>query len=105
MTLLLHDDGVNFESDRSGVSTSPEEPTVSFPRSLRLHAESLTAPLPMTTQQRHKTNKSISSMTSVITRSSRGSPKSLFPLRPEDEIHLGDLGSLSLNEESEGSVF
>ncbi|KAJ6519536.1 hypothetical protein C8R45DRAFT_25375 [Mycena sanguinolenta] len=89
MSLLLHEDGANssdFE-DKSGASASLllASPTMVLPR--------LDASSPM---RAHRANQSITSLTTTSPNTSMlGSPRSLL-LRPEHEVHLGDMDSLDL---------
>ncbi|KAJ7630656.1 hypothetical protein FB45DRAFT_1058624 [Roridomyces roridus] len=84
MSLLLHEDGANSSDydDRSGVSGSfVASPTMVLGR------------IDVTS---HRANKSIASVATTSPNASMlGSPRSLL-LRPEHEVHLGDMESLDL---------
>lgn len=85
MSLLMHEDSINHGSDRSGYSESPSSPTIAIPLSMR---------------RGHAPNRSVASATSISPTTANfsmntGSPGSLF-LRPEHELHLGDMDSLDL---------
>lgn len=82
MSLLLHEDGAN-SSDLDDTSMSASQQA--SPTMVRL------APRAM-----HRNNKSITSMANTSPNASMlGSPRSLL-LRPEHEMHLGDMDSLDL---------
>ncbi|KAJ7456698.1 hypothetical protein FB451DRAFT_1276878 [Mycena latifolia] len=93
MSMLLHEDGANSSDydERSGASGSlMASPTMVLPR---------IDPSPSRAHQ-HQANKSITSVGSLGTTASPnasmlGSPRSLL-LRPEHEVHLGDMDSLDL---------
>ncbi|KAJ7102215.1 hypothetical protein B0H15DRAFT_984379 [Mycena belliarum] len=86
MSMLLHEDGANSSDveEHSGAS-----PTMMLPR----------APASPGRGQQHQANRSIASVGSMATTSGNasilGSPRSLL-LRPEHEVHLGDMDSLDL---------
>ncbi|CAK5264761.1 unnamed protein product [Mycena citricolor] len=88
MSLLLHEDGGTSSDfdERSALSVGiPGSPTLVFPR--------VSPDPPVRT---HRANKSIaSSVTTDPDASMFGSPRSLS-LRPEHEMHLGDMDSLDL---------
>ncbi|KAJ7462678.1 hypothetical protein B0H11DRAFT_2241202 [Mycena galericulata] len=90
MSLLLHEDGANSSDydERSGASGSLlASPTMVLPR------------IDGSPNRAHRANQSITSATSFATTSPNasmlGSPRSLL-LRPEHEVHLGDMDSLDL---------
>ncbi|KAJ7900038.1 hypothetical protein B0H14DRAFT_3852519 [Mycena olivaceomarginata] len=91
MSMLLHEDGTNSSDfdDRSGASGSQllASPTMILPRLDPMRA--------------HHANQSITSTASLAPTSPNasmlGSPRSLL-LRPEHEVHLGDMDSLDLGQ-------
>ncbi|KAJ7783470.1 hypothetical protein DFH07DRAFT_935147 [Mycena maculata] len=90
MSLLLHEEGANSSDydERSGASGSRlASPTMVLPR------------IDASPERAHRANKSITSVASMATTSPNasmlGSPRSLL-LRPEHEVHLGDMDSLDL---------
>ncbi|KAJ6574813.1 hypothetical protein B0H19DRAFT_1125871 [Mycena capillaripes] len=91
MSLLLHEEGAHSSDfdDRSAVSGSLllASPTMVLPR------------LDASPSRVHRANQSITSVASIATTSPSasmlGSPRSLL-LRPEHEVHLGDMDSLDL---------
>ncbi|KAJ7042535.1 hypothetical protein C8F04DRAFT_1251963 [Mycena alexandri] len=90
MSLLLQEDGANSSDfdDRSAVSGSIlASPTMVLPR------------IDASSNRAHRANKSITSVGSMATTSPNasmlGSPRSLL-LKPEHEMHLGDMDSLDL---------
>ncbi|KAJ6627220.1 hypothetical protein B0H10DRAFT_1996115 [Mycena sp. CBHHK59/15] len=89
MSLLLHEDGANSSDFDSG-SASAASPTMVLPR---------IEPRASRGGATHRHNKSIASVASGTTTSPNasmlGSPRSLL-LRPEHEMHLGDMESLDL---------
>jgi len=90
MSLLLQEDGANSSDfdDRSAASGSIlASPTMVLPR------------IDGSPNRGHRANKSIASVASMATTSPNasmlGSPRSLL-LKPEHEMHLGDMDSLDL---------
>ncbi|KAJ6509243.1 hypothetical protein C8R47DRAFT_1097933 [Mycena vitilis] len=84
MSLLLHEEGAHSSDfdDRSAASGSfLASPTMVLPR--------------LDASRVHRANQSITSVATTSPSASLGSPRSLL-LRPEHEVHLGDMDSLDL---------